>query len=381
MTVGACGAAPRNIRFVPLRFGDPQTCTPFEALDVQIERSDFSFTGLPLTALVLACVWTAASGANHQAHAMVGSGVAAPSERPSADVPAVDGANGAAAPAPAQPIRVDVVWTETRPAETPPARDDDARRREQLGRLAFARVSIEADQAPLRDVLHALRRALGLNMMLFEQRAEHGNLLSGINGGDTVDLALSEVDGYTVLDALVSVAGPDAAWQLNGSVIEIGNKSHLARHEARRSVVLEAADLSLIAPDFAACGGGESYNRLDGAEVLGDLVRMISTHCEPQAFEPAPERVHDAVPTGSGGGLQRGPVQLRTSPNTNAWRNLDPRVGPVFVHGRWASIQVRDTALAVVAPDFVLRRIAGYPKPLPPRATDPAKRVPMGGRP
>ena len=274
--------------------------------------------------------------------------------------------NAAAATTASASVRVE--WTSTRAADAPAPSDDATRRREQLGRLAFARLTIEAEEVPLRDVLRALRKALGINLMFFEERSAGGNLVRGLDGDALIELVLSDVDGYTVLDALVALAGPDASWQLNGSVVEFGLKSHLARDEARRTEVIEAGDLSHIAPDFASCDHGKSYNRLDGSEVLADLIRLVTTHCEPRAFEAAPERVHDAAPTGSASG------PIRSNPNTAAWRNLDPRVGPVYVHGRWASIQSRDTQLVVTAPDFVLRRIVGYPSPLPPRLLPPSQR-------
>ena len=274
---------------------------------------------------------------------------------------------------------VRVEWTSTRPTDAPTPTDDATRRREQLGRLAFARVTIEAEEVPLRDVLRSLRKALGINLMFFESRSAGGNLVRGLDGDAPIELMLSDVDGYTVLDALAALAGPDATWQLNGSVVEFGLKSHLARDEARRTEVIEAGDLSHIAPDVRPGDHGESYNRLDGSEVLADLIRLVTTHCEPRAFEAAPERVHDAAPTGAASGPNR------SNPNTAAWRNLDPRVGPVYVHGRWASIQSRDTQLVVTAPDFVLRRIVGYPSPLPPRQLPPSQRPvaksPAGVRP
>lgn len=63
---------------------------------------------------------------------------------------------------------------------------------------------------------------------------------------------------------------------------------------------------------------------------------------------------------------------MRVNPSTNAWRNLDPRIGPVYIHGKWASVQTKNTQLMLVAPDFVMRKVLGYPKPLPPREATPA---------
>ena len=277
-------------------------------------------------------------------------------------------------------LRVENVWTESRPADAPAATTEDERRREQVGRLVFSRVTIECDGAPLRAVLRELRRALGLNMIVFETRAVGGVLEPGVDGELPIDLALTDTDGFGVLEALAALAGSEATWQVNRGTVEFGPKSVLARAEARRTEVVEVGDLALVPPDYKSCGigaiGVESYNRLDSDEVLADLVRTISTHCEPTAFEPDPERRHDATALGNRqvlAGNAATPTKSRTrhNPNTNAWRNLDPAIGPVYVHGRWASVQTRDLSLVLAAPDFVLRKVMGYPSPLPPREAVP----------
>lgn len=276
-------------------------------------------------------------------------------------------------------LEVKVAFTETRPADAPTAATEGDRVAEQVGRLAYARIDIEVERAPMRDVLRALRKGLGLNLIVFEQRNENGTVTSGIDGAQPVDLALFESDGYAVLDALAAVAGGDCAWQINRGVVEFGPKTILARVEARRTEVVEAADLALIPPDFEGqlgVIGTQSYNRLDSDEVLADLIRAISTHCEPAAFEPDPERKHDPYASGQKQILPTNPppgkTRVRVNPTTNAWRNLDPRIGPIYIHGRWASIQTKDTNLMLVAPDFVMRKVIGYPKPLPPRERGPA---------
>jgi len=45
----------------------------------------------------------------------------------------------------------------------------------------------------------------------------------------------------------------------------------------------------------------------------------------------------------------------------------------VYIHGKWASVQTKNTQLMLVAPDFVMRKVLGYPKPLPPREIAPSK--------
>jgi len=194
-------------------------------------------------------------------------------------------------------LNVSARFVETRPADAPLAATESDRVAEQLGKLVFARVDIEAERASLRDVLRAVRKALGLNMVVFEQHVQGGTVTSGIDGEQLIDIALTDTDGYGVLDTLASLAAGDCTWQINRGVVEFGPKSQLARVDARRTEVVEAADLSLIPPDYEGQLGKlgvQSYNRLDTDEVLADLIRAISTHCEPAAFEPDPERKHDS---------------------------------------------------------------------------------------
>lgn len=281
------------------------------------------------------------------------------------------------APAPSAEtvIEMQVTFAETRPADAPPAATEADRVAEQLGKLVYARIELEAERAPLREVLRKFRKALGINLVVFEQQVSGGTVTGGVDGDQLIDLGLSDTDGYGLLDTLAGLASGDCTWQINRGVVEFGPKSVLARVDARRTEVVEVADLSLIPPDYEGQLGKlniQSYNRLDTDEILADLIRAISTHCEPSAFEPDPERKHDPYPTGSRQIVpvnpEPGKTRVRVNPSTNAWRNLDPRIGPVYIHGKWASVQTKNTAVMLVAPDFVMRKVIGYPKPLPPRA-------------
>jgi len=291
-------------------------------------------------------------------------------------------------PTAAGTVSVRARFIETRPASTAPASTADERRAEQVGRLQFARVELESDGAPLRDVLRAFRNAIGINLTVFEERVEDGTIVSGVDGTLPIDLALSDVSGFEVLDQLAALAGKRATWQIDGSVVQFGLKTTL-KDFGKRTEPVEAADLALIAPDWIGPRLGEdllkqlkaeAYNRLDSDQVLGDLARLISTHCEPEAFEPDPERAHSPpssvqqhTPAKNGPG---GKARTRVNPNTNAPYNFAPEVGPIFVHGKWASLQTHGTTLSLAGPDFVLRQIVGYPEPLAPRETasaEPAK--------
>jgi len=286
---------------------------------------------------------------------------------------------------PTQPtVHVSAAFIKTRPATAPAAVTADERRAEQVGRLHFARIDLTSDGAPLREVLRALRNAIGINLTVFEERVEDGTIIGGIDGTMPIDIALREVSGIEALDQLAALAGRRAAWQIDGSVVQFGLKSTL-KDFGKRTEAKEVGDLALLAPDWISPKFGsnyqrgleaEAYNRLDSDQVLGDLARLISTHCEPEAFEPDPERnqaapstVQKHVPAANG---PNGQSRTRTNPNTNAPYNFNPEIGPIFVHGKWASLQTHGTTMTFAGPDFVLREILGYPEPLPPREPAPA---------
>lgn len=279
-------------------------------------------------------------------------------------------------------------WTKTRSADAPSPETQEERGREQIGRLVYSKLTLEIEDVPLRDALRALRRELGLNMVLFTaepakdaaSKAEGQSLRPGFDGDQTVSITLSEVDGRAALEALLAFAGSDTTWQLHNGIVEIGPRSQLARPEARETRVYDTTDLAIDPPDWRPGrqpnGGSRAVElqRRNSDEVIGELVGMIVAHCEPDAFLPAPPETGDpasgprgpmrhSTPSSDGGG--RGGAGRR-SPNSPATANFDPAEAQVFVRGRWASIQAKDNKLAVTAPDFVHRAIDGYPNPIAP---------------
>jgi hypothetical protein len=225
------------------------------------------------------------------------------------------------------------------------------------------------------DALRAMRRELKLNMMVFTADPTGRSPVPGIDGELIVDLEFRKVKGLALLEALCAVAGADCTWQIHNGVIEVGPRRSLARQEARETRVYDTTDLAIDPPDWEP---HKTIQHRTSDEVIGELARMIATHCEPDAFLPETDSRIDettgkvvprqhAMPSGSGAG--RG-GSGRKSPNTQASANYDPSDAQVFVTGRWASIQMKDNALAILAPDFVHLAIDGYGVPIPPPASE-----------
>ncbi len=275
---------------------------------------------------------------------------------------------------------ITAIFVETRSADSSPLETEAERAREQLGKLLYSRCDVVVDEAPMRDVLRALRRAIGINLVVFEL----GGGMPGIDPDQPVSLQLENASGLEVLEALAGMTGLNCTWQLHNATVEFGPKATLAREEARYPKLYETGDLAIDAPDYKAKGigviGVQSYNRRDSDEIIGELVRMIVSHCEPEAFRPAPPAmVEDAngnlvivkhtTPTGKG-------TSPKANPNTTASQNFDPSAAVVYATGQWASIQAKDNNIIVHGPDFVHRTIDGYPKPIPPRAAEPTSGAP-----
>ena len=305
----------------------------------------------------------------------------APTEKPASAAPP-------AAPTGAKEVRepweptcsITATFVKMRSVDSPPLETEEERAREQLGKLLYSRCDVVVDEAPMRDVLRALRRAIGINLVVFEL----GGGMPGIDPDQPVSLQLENASGREVLEALAGMTGLSCTWQLHNATVEFGPKTTLAREEARYPKLYETGDLAIDAPDYKARGigviGVQSYNRRDSDEIIGELVRMIVSHCEPEAFRPAPPAmVEDAngnlvivkhtTPTGKG-------TSPKANPNTTASQNFDPSAAVVYATGQWASIQAKDNNIIVHGPDFVHRTIDGYPKPIPPRAAEPTSGAP-----
>jgi hypothetical protein len=272
-----------------------------------------------------------------------------------------------------QPV-VRVEWTATRPSDDPAPTDDAGRNAEAIGRLVHARVDIALEEIELRQGLRQLGKSLGVNIVLYERLDEPIAKLR-LDGTRELDLALEGVSGRVALETMLAMANREATWQVHGGIIEVGMRKDLARTDARERRVYDVTDLSIDPPDFKSCG--TPARRLSTKEVASELVRMISTHCEPDAFLPPPraQSLEEDSPT-TGRTPSATATAASPTPKVGAPTiNLDPNRGVVFLEGQWATMQLHDEEIVVSAPDFVHRAIDGYPLILPPRVGAPREKA------
>ncbi|MCE2885556.1 MAG: hypothetical protein LW806_11755 [Planctomycetaceae bacterium] len=257
-------------------------------------------------------------------------------------------------------------WAAMRPSDTPEPTTSAERRSEEAGRLVHSRLDVRFEDVPIGEALHAIANAIGVNLLVFG-KIDPQDVRSGIDVDRRIDLSLDDVSGRAALEAVLGLASRHATWQIfagsdGRGMVEVGLRKDLARESARDARAYDVTDLSIDPPDFS--GSGAFHSRRSTEEVAAELVRMISTHCEPEAFRPLPTRSkHDTV---------AGPVTGGRDQNDDATLNLDPSRGPVRIEGQWASIQTKQTTIVVLAPDFVHRAIEGYESSPPPRIGPPA---------
>jgi hypothetical protein len=281
------------------------------------------------------------------------------------------------------PTRIDVRYDTVRSENDLTPTGDNVELREALGKLTFAKVSIDADDRPIREVVSSIARAMRLNLVPFYEGPDRPAPRLGMTPTRRVTLYLEDVDGRTLLEALAAQCGPEVTWQIQRGTIEFGPREVLAREDARSTRVYNVTDLTFEVPYFRRPDTNlmpvdretdQKQLRLRPKDVVADLVRSISEQCEPDAFRPAPPPTEAEIAEG----VKReqlkhttpntGPGGMRPGVNSTATRNLDPDIGPIYVLGQWAQIHVKETTIVVTAPDFVHRAIDGYPPPIPPRA-------------
>ena len=256
-------------------------------------------------------------------------------------------------------------WAAMRPSDTPEPTTSAGRRSEEAGRLVHSRLDVRFEDVSIGEALHAIADAIDVNLLVFE-KIDPQDVRSGIDVDRRIDLSLDDVSGRAAFEAVLGLASRHATWQIfagsdGRGMVEVGLRKDLARESARDARAYAATDLAIDPPDFS--GPGAVHSRRTPAEITAELVRMISTHCEPEAFRPLPTRSkHDTV---------SGPVTGGRDQNNNATLNLDPSRGPVRIEGQWASIQTKQTTIVVWAPDFVHRAIEGYESAPPPRIGPP----------
>jgi hypothetical protein len=248
------------------------------------------------------------------------------------------------------------------PAEGPPADRAAAARRpaaespkqKVLQALLYTDLTVNFEQTPARDVFDFLRTALGVKV---EVRYA-GPGVAGIEPELPITIEARDMPAWEMLDQVLEQCAPaeECSWQVRRGMLEIGTKDRLSVPAARETRWYRVDELTFEAPDF-----NDSINmRLDNTFPYdgawggwftgagggwGGSIQFQPTHVTGGAAEQRGESLVDLIVT---------------VVEPSAWTNNG---------GDRASIMYRDGVLIVNAPDYIQRKLFGYPRvPRPPAA-------------
>lgn len=252
-----------------------------------------------------------------------------------------------------------------------------------LGQLVYTDITTEFNNTELRTVMEFFKTYTGTPTIIQWMK---DNSPDGLNPELLITM---KIDNQPALNTLVrildqcSIDGESYTWQLHHGMLEIGSKTWLARHSAQKTEVYDIENLIFEIPDFdnaptldlggfgggggglggggagggggiggggggggtgggfggggggqggGGAGGGGSLSPTDEAERIEELIDLIVSYVEPDAWK----------------------------------RN----------GGAWASIRAYRKSLIIRAPDFVQRQLDGYPfGPVPPSKQTPLRTV------
>lgn len=231
------------------------------------------------------------------------------------------------------------------------------------GVIESAPVTLALESVPALDAIDRLASHLDVEIVPRVLDATHPY---GIDPGRTVSVDAHGMPAHRVLEEILAQTAPDperATWQIREGYVELGDTARLARPSAAVRRVYDIADLIMQIPD-----AGEARKHRDalGLDLVEEIVETIEPGMwdwgqfddEPivpddapsiPAKEAAPERDE---PSG------RTPLSGRGGADPPA-RYVPPR--------KPAIIRYWQGAIIVVAPDFIHRRLAGYPDAIAPR--------------
>ena len=246
------------------------------------------------------------------------------------------------------------------------------RRDEVAGKLSYIQVSMQFDEAPLKEVLRTFFKAIDTDYVPYFRGP---NADSGMVSDTPISLEVRNISAHRALDLILTVAalGERCTWQLRGGVVEVGTMARLARSGEQKSTVYQIQDLTLDVPYFDSTPGEKNTTeREKPRHMASQLMHHITAAIVPEAWQPPTVDDDQATPPPSSNG---GSAWSNLKPYEENPRTLKMEPLQLFVIGRWAKMQYHRDNLVVTGPDFVHRAVNGYPGATMP---DPARwKVPI----
>ncbi len=222
-------------------------------------------------------------------------------------------------------------------------RDRYAGSAEHLGRLLYTDCEVRMDEAPIEDAVAWLEGATGAPLRVLND--DKGR--PGIDPSVEITLEVRGMPALTVLEIMMEQCedemGEACDWQLRTGRIEISTKSRLARKSAQRLKRYPIQDLITDVPNF------DNGPRLDLGTALGQGSQQGGGNGSQSLFQGGSD--DPDLPTAAEKAEQIIELIVELVEPEGWARN----------GGDWASIRYHEGNLLIKAPDFVHRRIGGYP--------------------
>ena len=225
-------------------------------------------------------------------------------------------------------------------------------RLEILQALLYAKLTVDFDHTPARDVFEFIRTSLGINLVA---RYSDDPIGYGIDPDLPITLLVDKMDALNVLELVLEQCAvlEECTWQLRDSYLEVGTKARLSVPAARKTRWVSIEELIFKAPDFDDAIDLRLENAFPGYGGYGHTGSILGSG-------------------GYGGSVQYSTTGGGDSKRQRA-RSLIDFITALVEPTAWtrnggtaASIHYRDGAMAVNAPDYIQRQIFGYPKVPPP---------------
>lgn len=254
---------------------------------------------------------------------------------------------------------------------------------ETLGLLQYTPVDIHIENLPMRDAFRLLSAAIETPILLRDDAP--GGFSGDVPVTIQMDRPLMAIDALEMLIDMTAL-GADATWQLRTGFIEVGTKRSLTRAGLVETRVYDITDFRLqpiySQSDLAKSGGGGMpLEQLDVASFHEHRYRTAHVAQRPAAQfgrKTSDEAVHEVLRL-IVGIVEPGNWNLPEGFEDLGWLVVDPAFpdqlpthasrNPLEAVGRLRLDEGR--ALAVRAPDFMHRAVAGYPDPIRPGTISP----------
>ncbi len=245
------------------------------------------------------------------------------------------------------------------PAVAPPAArssPSESRKQRVLQAILYTDLTVNFQATPAREAFDFLRTALGISL---EVRYAEDQVAGGIDPDLPITLEAADTPAFDVLDQVLEQcsATDECTWQVRRGFLEIGTKDRLSVSAARETRWYRVDELTFEAPDF----NNAISMRLEDSYLSNGAWGFLNT----------PGGVG-----GYGGSIQFQPTQVSGGSPEQRGESLVELIVTVVEPTAWtvnggdrASIIYRDGVLIVNAPDYIQRKLFGYPKvPRPPKA-------------